>query len=226
MERCPECRRDYYDETLLFCLDDGSPLLDGPSTGGEQTAIFNAGIAGNAETEIFSLRSPRSLRSIVPLDDALQNSIAVLPFASISSDEDNEYFCDGLAEELLNALSKIDELKVAARTSAFSFKGKNANVSEIGQKLGVRNVLEGSVRKAVNRLRISVTLVNVADGYQLWSESYDRELKDIFDLQDEITLARRAPFELRPKEGLSKLEFAAPKLPEIVARCEASGTAQ
>jgi serine/threonine-protein kinase len=113
----------------------------------------------------------------------------VLPFANISADEENEYFCDGLAEELLNALSKIDELKVAARTSAFSFKGKNANVSEIGAKLGVQNVLEGSVRKSGNRLRISVQLVNAADGFHLWSGQYDREFKDIFDLQDEITLA-------------------------------------
>jgi serine/threonine-protein kinase len=118
-----------------------------------------------------------------------QNSIAVLPFTNMSADEDNEYFCDGLAEELLNALSKIEDLKVAARTSAFSFKGKNANVSEIGEKLSVKNVLEGSVRKSGNKLRISVQLVNAAGGYQLWSERYDRELKDIFDVQDEIALA-------------------------------------
>ncbi|MFN7944133.1 MAG: protein kinase [Blastocatellia bacterium] len=116
-------------------------------------------------------------------------SIAVLPFANISADEENEYFCDGLAEELLNALAKIDELKVAARTSAFSFKGKNAEAREIGKTLNVNTVLEGSVRKAGNRLRISVQLVNAADGYQLWSERYDREMKDIFDIQDEITLA-------------------------------------
>jgi serine/threonine protein kinase/Tfp pilus assembly protein PilF len=117
------------------------------------------------------------------------NSVAVLPFTNMSADEENEYFCDGLAEELLNALSKIDDLKVAARTSAFSFKGKNVNVSEIGEKLGVTNVLEGSVRKSGNRLRISVQLVNASDGFQLWSERYDREMQDIFELQDEITLS-------------------------------------
>lgn len=116
-------------------------------------------------------------------------SIAVLPFANISADDENEYFCDGLAEELLNALSKIDELKVAARTSAFSFKGKNAEAREIGKTLNVNTVLEGSVRKSGNRLRINVQLVNAAEGYQLWSERYDREMKDIFDVQDEITLA-------------------------------------
>jgi predicted ATPase/serine/threonine protein kinase/TolB-like protein len=117
------------------------------------------------------------------------NSIAVLPFAHMSSAADDEYFCDGLAEELINALAKIDDLKVAARTSAFSFKGKNMNISEIGTALNVKNVLEGSVRKAGGRLRITVQLVNAADGYHLWSERYDREMRDIFDVQDEITVA-------------------------------------
>ena len=116
-------------------------------------------------------------------------SIAVLPFANISADEENEFFCDGLAEELGNALAKIDALKVAARRSAFSFKGKNAEAKAIGQALNVNTVLEGSVRKAGNRLRISVQLVSVADGYQLWSERYDREMADIFDVQEEISLA-------------------------------------
>ena len=124
-----------------------------------------------------------------PAEAGTQNSIAVLPFANVSSDEENEYFCDGLAEELLNALSKIDGLKVAARTSAFSFKGKNAEAREIGKTLNVNTVLEGSVRKAGSRIRINVQLVNAADGYQLWSERYDREMKDIFDVQDEIAVA-------------------------------------
>ncbi|MGD9561602.1 MAG: tetratricopeptide repeat protein [Pyrinomonadaceae bacterium] len=117
------------------------------------------------------------------------SSIAVLPFANISADEGNEYFCDGLAEELLNALSRIDGLRVAARTSAFSFKGKEVKVNEIAQALNVRTVLEGSVRRSGDRIRISVQLVNAADGYQLWSERYDREMKDIFDVQDEIAVA-------------------------------------
>jgi TolB-like protein/lipopolysaccharide biosynthesis regulator YciM len=117
------------------------------------------------------------------------HSIAVLPFVNISNDQENEYFCDGLAEELLNALSKIESLHVAARTSAFSFKGKETDIREIGSKLNVATVLEGSVRKSGNRVRISVQLVNVDDGYHMWSEKYDRELKDIFDIQDEISLA-------------------------------------
>ncbi|PYS57471.1 MAG: hypothetical protein DMF76_22125 [Acidobacteria bacterium] len=107
----------------------------------------------------------------------------------MSTDPENEYFCDGLAEELLNALAKIENLKVAARTSSFSFKAKNANVDEIGRALHVNSVLEGSVRKSGNRLRITVQLINATDGYHLWSERYDREMQDIFDVQDEITLA-------------------------------------
>jgi eukaryotic-like serine/threonine-protein kinase len=116
-------------------------------------------------------------------------SIAVLPFTNMSADADNEYFCDGLAEELLNALSKIDDLKVAARTSAFSFKGKSVNASEIGARLGVNHILEGSVRRSGNRLRISVQLVKASDGFHLWSNQYDREMRDLFDIQDEIALA-------------------------------------
>lgn len=136
---------------------------------------------------------PRSTRENDPSTDTAMvspaRSIAVLPFANISADDENEYFCDGLAEELLNALSKIEELKVAARTSAFFFKGKNAEAREIGKTLGVNTVLEGSVRKAGSRIRINVQLVNAADGYQLWSERYDREMRDVFDVQDEIAVA-------------------------------------
>ena len=118
-----------------------------------------------------------------------RHAIAVLPFRNLSAAAENDYFCDGLAEELLNALAKIDGLKVAARTSAFAFKDKSAGVSEIGRALGVTTVLEGSVRTSGNRMRITVQLVNAADGYHLWSERYDRAMQDIFDVQDEITLA-------------------------------------
>jgi len=113
-------------------------------------------------------------------------SIAVLPLVNMSRDEDNEYFADGLAEELLNVLAKIRGLRVAARSSAFMFKGKGANVAEVGRALAVATVLEGSVRKAGNRMRVSVQLVKVVDGYQLWSETYDRTLEDIFAVQDDI----------------------------------------
>jgi serine/threonine protein kinase len=117
-----------------------------------------------------------------------KNSIAVLSFADLSPERDQEYFCDGLAEELINSLSHIHELKVAARTSAFAFKGKDLDIREIGKALSVQAILEGSVRKAGERLRITAQLVNVADGYHLWSEKYDRGMEDIFAIQDEISL--------------------------------------
>jgi len=116
-------------------------------------------------------------------------SIAILPFTNLSRGEDDEYFSDGLAEELLNVLAKIQGLRVAARSSAFAFKGRNASVAEVGQALGVATVLEGSVRKAGDRLRISVQLVKVADGFHLWTERYDRTLDDIFAVQDDIAQA-------------------------------------
>ncbi len=116
-------------------------------------------------------------------------SVAVLPFANMSADAENEYFTDGMAEEIINALSKIQALRVASRTSSFAFKGKNEDIGEIGRKLKVSTVLEGSVRKMGNKLRITAQLVNVADGYHLWSERYDREMEDVFAIQDDISQA-------------------------------------
>ena len=120
-------------------------------------------------------------------------SIAVLPFANMSTDPENEFFADGISEDIINALGQLEGLRVAARGSSFSFKGKHVDPREVGQKLQVRTVLEGSVRRAGTRLRITAELVNAEDGYQLWSERYDRELEDIFDIQDEIarTIAER-----------------------------------
>ena len=118
-----------------------------------------------------------------------KKSIAVLPFKNISNDPDQEYFCDGLAEELINSLTKIKDIKVVARTSAFAFKGKYIDVREVGQRLNVEKILEGSVRKSGNKLRITAQLVNVADGFHLWSEKFDRDMEDIFAIQDEISFA-------------------------------------
>jgi len=118
-----------------------------------------------------------------------QPSIAVLPFVNLSADPEQEYFCDGISEEIINVLTQLEELKVVARTSCFAFKGKNEDVREIGRKLAVNHVLEGSVRKAGNRIRITSQLINVDDGYHLWSEKFDRDLEDIFAIQDEISLA-------------------------------------
>ena len=116
-----------------------------------------------------------------------RKSIAVLPFVDMSPEGDQEYFCDGMAEELINALTKVKGLRVAARTSSFHFKGKAEHVREIGRTLGVRSVLEGSVRRAEDRLRVTAQLVSAEDGYHLWSESYDRDLTDVFAIQDEIS---------------------------------------
>lgn len=126
-------------------------------------------------------------------------SIAVLPFVNMSTDPENEYFCDGLSEDLINALTQIKDLRVVARISAFSFKGKDLDVSKIGKKLKVSTVLDGSVRKIGNRLRIAVECINVRDGYQLWSKRFDRDAGDVFDIQDEI--ASRIVTELKLKVG-------------------------
>ncbi len=114
-------------------------------------------------------------------------SIAVVPFVNMSTDPENEYFSDGITEEILNALVKVDGLQVTSRTSSFAFKGKNLDVKEIGKQLNVTTVLEGSVRKAGNMVRITAQLINCVDDYHIWSETYDRQLKDIFELQDEIS---------------------------------------
>ncbi|MCZ6830951.1 MAG: FlgO family outer membrane protein, partial [Gammaproteobacteria bacterium] len=116
-------------------------------------------------------------------------SIAVLPFVNMSNDPDQEYFSDGISEELLNGLARIGELRVAARTSSFAFKGKNLDIKEIGNKLNVEAVLEGSVRKSGKRIRITAQLIDVNDGFHLWSDTYDRDLTDIFVIQDEISAA-------------------------------------
>jgi len=124
------------------------------------------------------------------MDPAIpKQSIAVLPFADLSPDRDQEYFSDGMAEELLNALAKVQGLKVAGRTSAFSFKGKNEDLREIGRALAVAHVLEGSVRKQGERVRITAQLIQAEDGYHLWSETYDGDLKDVFALQERIARA-------------------------------------
>ena len=115
-----------------------------------------------------------------------EKSIAVLPFRNLSEDKDKEFFSDGISEELLNLLSKVPQLQVAARTSSFSFKGKQIEIPEIARKLHVANVLEGSVRKSGDQLRITAKLIRAAEGYHLWSETYDRKLDDIFKIQDEI----------------------------------------
>ncbi|MEO7983367.1 MAG: adenylate/guanylate cyclase domain-containing protein [Bacteroidota bacterium] len=117
-----------------------------------------------------------------------ENSIAVLPFINMSADPENEYFSDGISEEILNALTHVEGLRVTARSSSFSFKGKNEDARQIGSTLGVAAVLAGSVRKSGKRMRITAQLINTADGYHIWSEVYDSDLEDVFEVQDEISL--------------------------------------
>jgi TolB-like protein/Tfp pilus assembly protein PilF len=147
------------------------------------------------EPRIIQTIPKRGYRLVAPVNAAgaaaaptslARDSIAVLPFINMSPDAENEYFTDGITEEIINALAQIKELHVVARSSAFSFKGKHIDPRIVGEQLNVRTILEGSVRRADNRLRIMVQLVNTADGYHLWSERYDREMKDVFEIQDEI----------------------------------------
>jgi eukaryotic-like serine/threonine-protein kinase len=126
---------------------------------------------------------------VTPTAAAPEHSIAVLPFANLSSDPENGYFCDGMAEEIVNALSAVPSLRVASRTSSFAFKGATQDIRSIGEKLRVRSILEGSVRRADVMLRVTVQLVNVEDGFRLWSQTYEREMKDVFAVQDQIARA-------------------------------------
>ena len=129
----------------------------------------------------------RELNPALAAED--EKSIAVLPFVNMSSDPEQDYFADGISEEILNTLAKVSELKVAGRTSSFAFKGKNEDLLEIGKILRVNHILEGSVRKSGNRVRITAQLIKVNDGFHMWSETWDRELNDIFVIQDEISAA-------------------------------------
>ena len=132
---------------------------------------------------IGTVKHPETVAASVP---AAADSIAVLPFVNLSSDRENEFSADGITEEIINALAQIGQLRVVARSSAFSFKGKHIDPRAVGQQLSVRKILEGSVRRADNRLRITAQLIDVENGYHLWSERYDREMKDVFEIQDEI----------------------------------------
>ncbi|MEO8577188.1 MAG: protein kinase [Gemmatimonadales bacterium] len=136
-----------------------------------------------------SMTTPTDTTTMPQQTIATAKSVAVLPFANMSNDAENEYFADGMAEEIINALSKIQALRVASRTVSFALKGKNEDLAEVGRKLRVSTILDGSVRRMGNRLRITAQLVNVADGYQLWSERYDREMEDVFAIQDDISQA-------------------------------------
>jgi serine/threonine-protein kinase len=153
--------------------------------------------------------------SVKPVQD--QPSIAVLPFSNMSADKENEYFSDGLAEEILNSLVRIPGLKVTARTSSFAFRGKEQDIRGIAEALDVKTILEGSVRRAGNRVRVTAQLINAADGYHLWSERYDREMTDVFAVQDEIAAAIATALKLKLSGDAAPVHRHKPSVPAYEA---------
>jgi adenylate cyclase len=150
----------------------------------EPVQIYEVDIASVQLSEVSVLFTPEEVQKTIP-----KKSIAILPFTNLSGDPEQEYFSDGIAEEILSSLTHLKDLKVISRSSSFQFKGKNVSLTEIGEKLGTATILEGSIRKQGNRIRITTQLVNSSDGVHLWSDRYDREMDDIFAIQDEIALA-------------------------------------
>jgi len=194
----PAFKRDSAADTLSAVLKEDPPPLDPQAPAGapglarvirrclEKEPRDRFGSARDLGFAIESLSDVSAPGAAAPTPSR-ERSVAVLPFTNMSAEPDAEYFSDGLAEELINALAKLAGLRVASRTSAFRFRGRELDIRQIGRELNVETVIEGSVRRSGKRLRVSAQLVNVADGYQLWSERYDREMADVFDIQDEIT---------------------------------------
>jgi TolB-like protein/Flp pilus assembly protein TadD len=171
------------------------------------------GLAVLAVALVLGTRLGRAPTPAQPVAQAVQPSIAVLPFVDMSPGHDQEYFSDGVAQEILNALTQVPELRVVARSSSFAFKGRNEDLRTVGQKLQVANVLEGSVQKSGDRLRITAELVNAADGYELWSRTFDRNLADVFAVQDEIARAVVGALRMRvlPKDKTPEGQVTKPE---------------
>ena len=171
-------------------------------------AEFGAALLGIAREGAGGQRTPpETIRSATAT-----KAIAVLPFANMSADPENEYFSDGMTEEIINALAKVPGLQVASRSSCFVFKGKQVDIREAGERLGVGSVLEGSVRKIGNKIRITAQLVNVDSGYHLWSETYNRQLEDVFEIQDELSRAIVDALKLRLSSETNQLVVPAKNL--------------
>ena len=184
-------RRAFGRDTLIASLsavvNDVPAPLDAPAT---LERIVSRCLAKHPRDRFQSMTEVLSaLEQTLNRSSSQHPSIAVLPFANMSRDPDDEYFSDGLAEEIINLLAKVPNLKVTARTSSFAFRGKEQDIRQIGDALGVRTILEGSVRRAGSRIRVTAQLINTEDGYHLWSERYDRELTDVFAIQDDIAEA-------------------------------------
>jgi TolB-like protein len=200
-------------ETMMSVLQDDPPRGAGLGVPATMSDIVTHSLEKSPEDRFQSARDlafalqvwerePSSPRTEISGVSALpgpahEASIAVLPFRNMSAGADADYFSDGMTEEIINALAGIEALRVASRTSAFAFKGKDTDIRQIGRDLGVRTVLEGSVRQAGQRLRITAQLIDVSNGYHLWTERYDREMQDVFAVQDEISLAIAAALKVR-----------------------------
>jgi len=174
-------------------------------------------LAANPRERFQSMAEVRAVleyaaRELTPAARDRKGSIAVLPFANLSADKENEYFGDGIAEEVINALAQVPGLQVAGRTSSFQFRGKDVDPAEVGRRLNVEQLIEGSVRRSGNRVRVTAQLIKVADGFHLWSERYDREWTDIFAIQDEITHAIASALRLRLSADTSAPRRHAPNL--------------
>ncbi len=165
----------------------------------EPVRVYRVLTQPEAAGKVIGEKRAETEKVVLPLPD--KPSIAVLPLANITGDSDQEYFSDGLTEEIITSLSKVSKLLVIARSSAFIYKGKPVRVQQVGQELGVRYLLEGSVRKAGNRLRIAVQLIDTSTGHHLWAERYDRGLEDIFTLQDEIALKIVSALQVKLTDG-------------------------
>ena len=169
----------------------------------------------HADLEKMKSEIDRQTRIKTESENDHKPSLAVLPFVNMSADPENEYFSDGLTEELINALTRLKDFRVVARTSAFAFKGKQADIRDIGNQLNVQQLLEGSVRKSGNRIRITVQLISIEDGCHLWSEKYDRNLEDVFAIQDEI--ASKIAGKLRSELTMTSSPLDKEKLPDLEA---------
>jgi len=182
--------RDSASETIAALLrDEPAPLENSPQLENIVKRCLEKKPSERHQTMSELKRALEKLvgKKVTISSEEPQPSIAVLPFVNMSGDKEQEYFSDGLAEEIINALTQIPKLKVIARTSAFAFKGKDQDITKIAEALRVSNILEGSVRKSGNRLRVTAQLINASDGSHLWSERYDREMTDVFAIQDEIS---------------------------------------
>jgi serine/threonine-protein kinase len=206
-------KRAFYSDTQVAPMaavlrDEPRPLQSSP----ELVQIVNRCLRKSPEERFSVLTELKASLAAVKLGQPAP-SIAVLPFANMSGDKENEYFSDGLAEEIINALAHIPGLKVTARTSAFAFRGKEQDIRRIAEALDVRTILEGSVRRSGNRIRVMAQLVNAEDGYHLWSERFDRELADVFAIQDEIAQAIGAALQVKLSGRSAALRRYTPNLP-------------